>query len=685
MAKAKPLNAYQQKVVARIIQRQAEGRGIDYGAIKSDEPCLLGKIRHHFRSFKKAIIAAGFDYKEIRRAAYAKKTRERHEKWRPEILSAIRIRYRRGEPLNTAAIKQKKNKGGDLRLYKRAVLVFGSWPKAVDLALASLGKSYDDVGHFRRTDWTRKMVAEAIKSLNKQGVNLSYSNMKREASRYRLFKAGIERYGSWHKAVKAQKINYDAHVRRWLMSHRKDGKVELTKQGLFDLIEERWRSGSPLNPRCQAVGGAISAATRLFPPRRGVWRRVIEMASAERGLGIDYEQHVLKNIPNKWNQERIGKGIRELYEAGKPLHVSYVRKKHVQLWGAAQYHYRNEGGYPAAVRAEGIDYDKVAAVSRVEAVLQRRSRQRNPKYFARAMLDKEADIGKPLKATHLQHSSLEKWTAFHGGVKKAREMMTEARNALGDNERLALAARTGNEAVINKLLQANMGYIKQQSVHYTARGLEFVDALQLAKLGFVIAIKKWRAVRGGNLLTLAYHEIRHTIQREPGGLYAGVERIRVPVHAQAAVAKLHNLEVRHIAQRGWRFSQEAREERLGDTMAFDNAMSVRSVKSLSQPLRVGADGALDDVLVGEKGEGQFTGVVQEQMRAALDMLGQKNPRFAEILRRRYGIERKRDETLEEIGKDFQVTRERIRQIEEKAKKKLRLMLESLARRRKDKG
>ncbi|MEW5955855.1 MAG: hypothetical protein AB1626_04965, partial [Candidatus Micrarchaeota archaeon] len=76
----KPLNKYQQKIVDRILERRAEGLGIDYGAVKRDEGGLISIADHHFGSggYKKALAAAGFDWRTLRNEAYAKRKRERH-------------------------------------------------------------------------------------------------------------------------------------------------------------------------------------------------------------------------------------------------------------------------------------------------------------------------------------------------------------------------------------------------------------------------------------------------------------------------------------------------------------------------------------------------------------------------------------------------------------------------------
>ncbi|MEW5955898.1 MAG: sigma factor-like helix-turn-helix DNA-binding protein, partial [Candidatus Micrarchaeota archaeon] len=594
-------------------------------------------------------------------------------KWRTEILDEIRARHARGEPLSVSEVRRAG--GANLKLFKRAKRVFnGGWVEAVDAALGRLGKKYEDVGFYRRTVWTREKIADEITALAKSGVNLSYRSMIGSSpERRRLYKAAYHEYGNWRKAVEAQAIDYGEHVRKWMEAHRKGGKPELTRDRLFDLIEERWRSGSALNPRHKALGGATSAAKRLFPPTAGSWKRAIEAASRERKLGIDYALHVLKNVPGKWSKEKIKEEILRWFEAGKPLHEGHAKKKHPDFWGVVNYHYREEGGWRAAVNAAGIDYEEAAAAGRRQALEARKSRMRDPHFFARALLDREAEVGAPLKSGHVYKTRLGKWVLFHGGIEKARQLMERAKAALGDNERLALAARAGSEAAVEQLLKVNEGYLRMNAAKY-GRRLEPQDALQLAKLGFVNATKKFRAVKGAKLTTYAWQEIRRAIEREVGGLYAGGERIRVPVHAGAKAARLSAEEARILAERGGRLSQEAAERVVGRGEAAELARTARHVVSLAAPLHGEEKRTVEDVIAGEAGKAQAAGVEAEKVRAALDKLGETHPRHAEVLRRRFGIESGEEQTLAEIGRDFGVTREYARQLEAAAKEKLRKLL-----------
>jgi len=662
----KPLNKYQQKVVDRILERRKQGLGIDFRSIQQDKDSLISQAKHHFGhgGYKEALAAAGFDWQEIRKEASDVRKRQRHEKWRTEIIQEIQAMHARGEPLRSTDVR----KGGEtLRLYKRAQTVFEQgWKEAVGAALAEVGKKGEDAGVRGRINWTPEKISIEINKLDAQGTNLSYGNMLADPERRKLFKAGINLHGSWNEAVKATGIDYDEHVRKWMASHRRGGEQELTREALLDLIEERWRSGAPLNPSHKALSSALSASTRLFPPRAGTWKRAVEIASAERNLGIDYQTHVLKNIPNKWNKESIVAEILRLHETKKPLHQNAVFKNYSKLWSAANYYYRNEGGWAGAVNDAGLDYEQLAELGRNQVAEQRKSPFNDPRKLALALLDKEAEVGSRLRYSHIAGKGLENWVMKHGGIKKMRDLMEQERNALGENERLALAARAGDKRAAEQLLNANKPFILL-IVNQHGKRLHYDDALQLASLGLLQAIPRFRILKGNKFISYAGSYMRNAMQREPGGTYSGSDTIRIPVYAGVKESQVGQAEAK-AAKRGGQLSREAAEQ-ISRFETVENVRKVRRVMSLDFPIPGREKSTFADFIKGTDGTEPEKTVDAKKVRAALEELKEEDPRLAEIVQRSFGLEDD-EESCRQIAQSLKLSYECVRQLRQTALKKL---------------
>jgi len=221
-----------------------------------------------------------------------------------------------------------------------------------------------------------------------------------------------------------------------------------------------------------------------------------------------------------------------------------------------------------------------------------------------------------------------------------------------------------------ELTRANLRLVVHIAKRYRNRGLMFGDLIQEGNIGLMRAVDKFDWRRGFKFATYATWWVRQAITRS---LADQARTIRVPVHMTETVGK--------VARMSRRFAQKAGREPTPDELAAELGMSVDKVRavqrlarepvSLENPVGDDDDGRLGDFIEDENAVMPFDAAARSSMReATMRILSDLTPREERILRMRFGIGGENDHTLEEVGKTFNVTRERIRQIEAKALKKL---------------
>jgi RNA polymerase primary sigma factor len=277
-----------------------------------------------------------------------------------------------------------------------------------------------------------------------------------------------------------------------------------------------------------------------------------------------------------------------------------------------------------------------------------------------------------LDVTPAALAELERQTADH--ARAISEMEAESKMSWGQLREILVSIQRseGNASDAKKhLIEANLRLVVSIAKKYTNRGLHFLDLIQEGNIGLMRAVDKFDHTRGFKFSTYATWWIRQAITR---AIADQARTIRIPVHMIETINKLLRTS-RALTQE---LGREPTPEELADRMAMpiDKVRKVLKISkepiSLETPIGDDEDTSLGDFITDSESVSPHAAVLnsdlQEQIRKALATLTDKE---AEVLRQRFGIGRVSDLTLEEVGRRFGVTRERIRQIEAKAITKLR--------------
>jgi RNA polymerase primary sigma factor len=292
-----------------------------------------------------------------------------------------------------------------------------------------------------------------------------------------------------------------------------------------------------------------------------------------------------------------------------------------------------------------------------------------PNLLNREWVEKQATAGKPWSAAMGRHippiqELQQNLIDLQTNVVVPLDQLKAIHKRMNEGERMSRDAK-------KEMIEANLRLVISIAKKYTNRGLQFLDLIQEGNIGLMKAVDKFEYRRGYKFSTYATWWIRQAITRS---IADQARTIRIPVHMIETINKMNRISRQHLQEHGFEPDASILAEKM--EMPEDKIRKIMKIAkepiSMETPIGDDDDSHLGDFIEDSANTAPMDAAMQAGLRDVVkEILDSLTPREAKVLRMRFGIEMSTDHTLEEVGKQFDVTRERIRQIESKAVRKLK--------------
>lgn len=446
-----------------------------------------------------------------------------------------------------------------------------------------------------------------------------------------------------------------------IQKDRNGNEVQVKKLHVRDIIEVTSSTSSTVANK-DSKGGEASKSPRTRDAAETVLKQIAEKCERYMGCCREHIGHLCGDVDQPLTSGRVQVMRRNQRELGELVGKLNLNRKYTEKLVR-----RTRDGETYLIRQEG------------ELLRMAKARGVQPEEFWETWRGRELELGllDSLKANG--SPAIRRWvTRDKKKIENIRKDLREFSKEVGmmpstfrvvarsviQGEREAQAAKT-------EMVQANLRLVISIAKKYTNRGLPLEDLIQEGNIGLMKAVDKFEWRRGNKFSTYATWWIRQSITR---AIADQARTIRIPVHLIETINKIKRTERQFLHEHGREPTPEETAQKLRIPLAkIQKVMKIASEpRSMEAPVGEEDEGAFGDLIEDESAAKPADLAIERDLNAIItNMLSVLTPREERVLRMRFGIGTGQERTLEEVGRDFNVTRERIRQIEAKALRRLR--------------